>query len=277
MNPLVWMLLFATGFAITEMAVTHAVAKKLGNNGIVDVVWSAGFGGIVVLYALLAPPLTDGTQFDFRRCLLLAMVLGWSLRLGLHLYARVKKHHPQEDVRYAQLRKEWGENVDRRMFGFFQLQGAIQVVLSIPWLLSFLKNVPTRHPGALSPWEICGTALWILALVGESVADRQLASFRADPANRGSVCERGLWNYSRHPNYFFEWLVWVAFFLFTCGSPYGWLSLVAPVLMWHFLVNVTGIPMTEELSVRSKGDGYRAYQRTTSAFVPWFKRVSPQP
>jgi steroid 5-alpha reductase family enzyme len=277
MSLLLWMLLAATGFAIVEMAATHAVAKKIGNNGIVDVVWSAGFGGIAVLYALLAPPLADGTHFDLRRCLLLVMVLGWSLRLGLHLYVRVRKHHPHEDVRYAQLRKEWGADVDRRMFGFFQLQGAIQVVLSIPWLLSFLKNVPTRHTEALSPWEISGAVLWILALVGESVADRQLASFRADPANRGTVCQLGLWNYSRHPNYFFEWLVWVAFFLFACGSPYGWLSLVAPVLMWHFLVNVTGIPMTEELSVRSKGDAYREYQRSTSAFVPWFKRVSPQP
>ena len=100
----------------------------------------------------------------------------------------------------------------------------------------------------------------------------QLKQFKANPANKGRVCQAGLWNFSRHPNYFFEWLVWVAFFLFALGSPWGWVTIYCPALMLFFLLKVTGIPMTEELAVKTKGDAYREYQRTTSVFVPWFKK-----
>lgn len=270
-----WLLLIGAAlvFAVIEMSLTHGLARRLKNNGIVDVVWSAGFSGIVLVHALLAPHFTNQPLVDLRRTLLLVMVLSWSCRLAGHLWVRVRKHHPHEDVRYAQLRIEWGDQVDRKMFGFFQLQGAIQVVLSLPWLPVFLNPNPVREFAQLSAFELAAMILWIVALAGESLADRQLAAFRMNPENRGKVCQSGLWNYSRHPNYFFEWLVWVAFALYACGSPLGWLGFIAPALMWHFLVNVTGIPMTEELSVRSKGDAYREYQRSTSAFVPWFKRT----
>lgn len=267
----------ALAFAVLEMSLTHWVARRLKNNGIVDVVWSAGFAGIALVFALLAPALRDHSPLDLRRTFLLIMVLSWSFRLAGHLAVRVRKHHPHEDVRYAQLRVEWGDQVDRRMFGFFQLQGAIQVVLSVPWLVVFLNPDPVRNLAQFTVLELAAATLWILALVGEGIADRQLAAFRRNPANQGKVCQNGLWYYSRHPNYFFEWLVWVAFALYACGSPFGWLGFIAPALMWHFLVNVTGIPMTEQLSVRSKGDAYREYQRTTSPFVPWFKRTPSNP
>jgi steroid 5-alpha reductase family enzyme len=161
------------------------------------------------------------------------------------------------------------------MAGFFQVQGILQVVLSLPWLLTMLDRRPTET-FQLSGLNWLGIALWCVGLIGETIADRQLAAFRANPANKGKVCQRGLWNHSRHPNYFFEWLVWVGYAVFALSAPWGWLGLLAPALMWHFLVNVTGIPMTEELSVKSKGVAYRDYQRTTSAFVPWFKRNQPQ-
>jgi steroid 5-alpha reductase family enzyme len=103
------------------------------------------------------------------------------------------------------------------------------------------------------------------------VADQQLKRFRQDPANKGKVCQTGLWNYSRHPNYFFEWLVWVAFFLAAAATPLGWLTVYCPALMLYFLFRVTGIPATEEQSIRTKGEAYREYQRTTSVFVPWKK------
>src|SRR5208282_6572063 len=99
-------------------------------------------------------------------------------------------------------------------------------------------------------------------------ADRQLQRFKADPANRGALCQHGLWRYSRHPNYFFEWLVWVAYFVFACASPWGWLAAVSPACILALLLRVTGIPMTEEQSLRSKGEAYRRYQARTSAFVP---------
>jgi steroid 5-alpha reductase family enzyme len=127
------------------------------------------------------------------------------------------------------------------------------------------------EPG-LGAAEWSGVALWIVALCGEYLADRQLARFKADPANKGRTCQDGLWRYSRHPNYFFEWLVWCAYFLFALGSPHGIWTIYCPLLMLHFLVNVTGVKLTEEHSLRSRGDEYRRYQQTTSAFVPWFRK-----
>ena len=100
----------------------------------------------------------------------------------------------------------------------------------------------------------------------------QLQGFKKDPANRGKTCRAGLWSYSRHPNYFFEWLIWVSFFIFASASPYGWISIVCPVLIFYFLFKVSGIPATEAQALRTKGDDYRDYQRTTSAFFPWFPK-----
>ncbi len=272
------LLTFALVFVLLEMTATFALAQRLRNFGIVDIVWSAGFTPIVWLYVALAAwrtydaKLNAHPEWNGPAALTIAvLVSAWSLRLGTHLLVRVKSHHPVEDVRYAKLRQEWGAQTDRKMFGFFLLQGALQVVLSLPWLLIILDDTPMRA-FVLGPLAWAGAAIWLAGLVGESIADRQLAKFRADPANKGTVCQAGLWNYSRHPNYFFEWLIWVGYAVFALGSPWGWLGLLAPALMWHFLVNVTGVPMTEELSVKSKGDAYREYQRTTSAFVPWFKK-----
>ena len=160
------------------------------------------------------------------------------------------------------------------MFGFFLLQGALQVVLSLPWLLVVLDTTPAQR-FTLGPLAWLGAAIWLVGLVGESIADRQLAKFRADPANQGKVCQAGLWNFSRHPNYFFEWLIWVAFFVFALASPWGWLAIVGPASILYLLLRVTGIPMTEEQSLRSRGDAYRRYQKTTSAFLPWFPQTLP--
>ena len=130
-------------------------------------------------------------------------------------------------------------------------------------------------PLGLGITGIAGIALWITGLVGESIADAQLSRFRRNPANRGQVCQEGLWAWSRHPNYFFEWMVWVGYAVFASGAPWGWTGWLSPLLMLHFLLNVTGIPMTEELSVKSKGEAYRRYQRTTSAFFPWRRKTEP--
>jgi steroid 5-alpha reductase family enzyme len=195
------------------------------------------------------------------------MAVLWSLRLGTHVGLRVLSRHPQEDVRYSEIRAGWKNHFKLRVLCFFQIQAVLIAVLSIPFLIACVNPRP-----GLSPVECAGVALWLIAVAGETLADRQLKQFTAEPKNRGKVCRAGLWNYSRHPNYFFEWLVWVAFYLFALGSPLGCATIYCPALMLFFLVRVTGIPLTEKLSVKSKGDGYREYQRTTSAFVPWFKR-----
>jgi steroid 5-alpha reductase family enzyme len=255
------LILLAWAFAFALMAVVWFISVRIANAGIVDIAWSLGFAPVALLYAVLA----DG--YAPRRWLIFAMASLWSLRLGIYLYFRVMGHHPQEDRRYAELRREWGANVNGKMFGFFQLQAALLVVLSVPFLLACLNPEPQ-----INPLEWLGLAVWFVAVVGESLSDHQLKQFKKNPANKGEVCQAGLWHYSRHPNYFFEWLIWVAFFLFALGSPIGCVSVYCPALMLYFLVRVTGIPMTEDLAVKTKGEKYLAYQRTTSRFVPWFPK-----
>ena len=142
--------------------------------------------------------------------------------------------------------------------------------LSIPAFV--IASNPTA---SFSPWELVGLAVWALGYVIESVADSQKMLFLQRMSAAGEkdrVCDVGLWRYSRHPNYFFEWLIWVAFFVFALGSPWGWLALIGPASILYLLLRVTGIPLTEEQSIRSKGDAYRRYQQTTSAFIPWFPK-----
>jgi Predicted membrane protein len=120
--------------------------------------------------------------------------------------------------------------------------------------------------------EFVAAALWVIGFAGESTADRQLLHFRLDPQNRGRTCQLGLWRYSRHPNYFFEFLMWVAYALFASATPFGWIAFACPAVMLFLLLKVTGIPATEAQALRTRGDEYHEYQRTTSVFVPWPRR-----
>ena len=242
-------------------ALLYVVARRIDNYGIVDIAWSYAFGAMAAGYALF------GAGWPVRRALIAALTVVWSLRLGTHLCVRVMGHHPVEDGRYVQLRKDWAANFAPKMFGFFQMQAASVVLLGVAFVTACLNPAPALHP-----LEFAGTALWLIAITGEARADAQLAAFKRDAANKGRVCDTGLWRYSRHPNYFFEWLIWVAYFVFALASPWGWLAIVGPASILYLLLRVTGIPMTEEQSIRSRGDAYRRYQQTTSAFVPWFPK-----
>lgn len=253
--------LIATAGACTLFAVAYAFSRRVDNYGFVDVVWSYAFAVLAGFYALA------GQGWPVRRALLAAMVAVWSLRLGTHLAVRVASHHPVEDSRYVQLRRDWADVFATKMFGFFQLQAVSVVALGVAFLFAAQNPAPQLH--AL---EFAGAALWLLAISGEALADAQLASFKRDPANKGGVCTVGLWHYSRHPNYFFEWLIWVAYFLFALASPLGWIAIIGPAGILFLLLRVTGIPMAEAQSLRSRGDAFRRYQRTTSAFVPWFPK-----
>ena len=226
----------------------------------VDVGWTYGLGLLAVLYAALG-------EGDASHRVLVACLGGiWSLRLGTYLLVDRVLGRP-EDGRYAALRSKWGTRANRRFLVFFQAQAALDVVFSLP----FLFVVFNGHDG-LEPLEWAGAALWAVGLAGESAADLRLARWRANPANRGRTCRAGLWRYSRHPNYFFEWTVWIAFALISTAAPWGWIGWVAPALLLYFLFRVSGVPATEEQALRSRGEDYRRYRRETSAFVPWFPR-----
>lgn len=236
-------------------------AVKIKNGGVVDVFWSYNFPVIAVILLLLTP------GFGTRIYLICGMILLWGIRLGTHLGIRVFGHIHEEEGRYAQLRKDWAPHEDRKLFWFFQAQAFSNVLLAVPFFIITANKQPS-----LSPLEYTGVALWILALSGETLADWQLDHFKKNPANKGQVCGIGLWNYSRHPNYFFEWMIWMSYFVFALASPYGWIAFLSPAIILYLLLNVTGIPATEEQSIRSKGELYKAYQKTTSAFIPWFKK-----
>ncbi|HVS51986.1 MAG TPA: DUF1295 domain-containing protein [Opitutaceae bacterium] len=258
--------LFAMLALCVAFAALYFVARRIENYGIVDIAWSYAFGALALFYAFA------GRGWLERRALLATMAGVWSLRLGTHLFVRVAKHHPTEDARYAQLRRDWAANFAAKMFGFFQMQAVSVVALGAAFLLAAQNPAPSFRT-----LEIAGAVLWLVAISGEALADAQLAAFKRDAAHRGQVCEAGLWRYSRHPNYFFEWLIWVAFALFALASPHGWLGLVGPAGILYLLLRVTGIPMTEEQSLRSKGDAYRRYQQVTSAFVPLPRRKFSSP
>jgi steroid 5-alpha reductase family enzyme len=249
----------ATAFLL--FTVTWLLSRRLDNYSFVDVTWSYSLAVIAPVYALCS----EGS--GARRVIALVMACLWSFRLGTYLLLRIASHHPHEDVRYQVLRAKWEGHLGSRFFAFFQAQALLIVLLSIPILLAFLNPTPR-----LSLWEILGAAVWLIGILGESVADAQMKRFKSDASNKGKVCNIGLWRYSRHPNYFFESVIWWGFWLFACGSPWGWVTVYAPLMILYFLLRVTGIPLTEKCSLESKGDAYRDYQRTTSAFIPWFPK-----
>jgi steroid 5-alpha reductase family enzyme len=174
--------------------------------------------------------------------------------------------HPEEG-RYQQLRRAWKTNIPLKFLAFFEFQALLCVVLAAPFVIAARNASPE-----LSVFEWAGVGLWGLAVVGETTADIQLSNFKRNPAHKGHTCQAGLWHYSRHPNYFFEWLIWMAFALFALASPGGYWGLLSPALILYFVLRVTGIPATEAQAIRTRGDEYRRYQQTTSAFVPWFPR-----
>jgi len=257
-NPIEIMLL---GFVILAgvMAALWVVQLRTKNAGIVDVAWAFGVGGLGVLYAVL------GSGAVGYRILIAAMTGIWGLRLGAHLFARVVG--APEEGRYRRLRDRWGESANRNLLVFFELQAVLAVVLSVPFVIAASADA---LPGPL--WIASGLALFAMAIVGETVADRQLARFVARPDSRGRTCREGFWRYSRHPNYFFEWLVWVSFAWVVTPAPWGILAWVSPVLMLFLVLRVTGIPPTEQQALASRGEDYRRYQRETSAFVPWWPK-----
>ncbi len=257
-------LLTATLGLMVLFALAYLWARRLDNYGIVDVVWSYSFTAVAWHYAL------TGEGWVARNLVIAALATVWSVRLGSHLHRRVKSHHPQEDSRYVQLREDWKGNFVPMMFGFFQLQAVSVVILSAPLFF------PTRNASpAFNTWETIGTALAVFALIGETLADAQLKAFVRNPANKGQVCTVGLWRFSRHPNYFFTWCVWLGLGLFSCGSAWGGVGLLAPAVLLHLLLNVTGVPTAEASSLKSKGDAFRAYQRTTNKFFPGPPRRDP--
>ena len=246
------------------MAGAWVVQQRTGNSGWVDTIWTFSLGLVGAASALWP---IGGAAPNARQWLVAALVAIWSLRLGLHIAVRTSGI--SDDPRYAAFAKEWGVDSARKMFVFLQNQG----LGSIP--LVFAIFVAARFPSdVLRVQDYLGVLILFAGIAGEALADAQLKRFRTDPANKGRVCDIGLWRWSRHPNYFFEWFGWLAYPVIALSVDYppsylwGWATLLAPAFMYWILVHVTGIPPLEEQMLRSRGERYRDYQSRTSMFFP---------
>jgi len=235
-----------------------AVTKKKSNVTAVDAIWASSIPAICLIHALLS-------DADLPRRILVGLCISfWGARLSLHLWNdRVRSG--QEDGRYAKFRRQWGGNADRNFWFLFQAQALLVFALS-----SFIWPSLINSTKFGAWYDYLGLSLWAVAITGQALADRQLKDFKAKKT--GKTLQAGLWRYSRHPNYFFEWVHWFAYVFWAWGSDWELLALGGPILMLWFLIKVTGIPAAEEQSLRSRGDEYREYQRRTSAFIPWFPK-----
>jgi steroid 5-alpha reductase family enzyme len=248
---------------VVAMSGAWAVQRVTGNSGWIDAIWSLSTGAAAVAYALIP---TAGYQPTSRAVLAAVLVGAWSLRLGLHIAARTAAS-TAEDPRYAQFRKDWGASFQIKLFAFLMIQAAAAAILALSVL------VAARNPAPRLAWtDALGAIVLVVAIAGEGLADAQLRKFKAYGPNKGAICEVGLWSWSRHPNYFFEWFGWLAYPLLAFdaggGWPWGWAALSAPIFMYYLLRYASGVPPTEEAMAKSRGAAFEDYKRRVSVFFP---------
>jgi steroid 5-alpha reductase family enzyme len=251
-------LLSAAGFAalvvFVYMTTWFVVAMVSGRNDIADVAWGLGF--VVVAWALVIRQGDPGA----RLLLIAGLHTAWGIRLAIHIHTRNRGRG--EDFRYENWRKQWGRwFVPRTYLQVFLLQGFFMVLICAPAVAA--AAAPEAPVG---PFAILGTAVWLFGLVFEAIGDAQLLAFKRDPANKGAIMNRGLWRYTRHPNYFGEVVLWWGVWLVALPVELGWLAIVGPLTITVLLLRVSGIPMLEK-KYEGRAD-WEAYKARTSAFVP---------
>ncbi len=241
------------------MLAAWLMAMRTGSGSWADVFWSYGTG-LAGVFLALAP----FSAISERQWLVAAIATLWSVRLGTHILTRTMGS--PEDPRYAALRREWGDRHRMELFKFLQIQAAA----SLPLVLAIAIAAHSPAPlGRLQDWLALAVAL--IALGGEALSDQQLRRFAQNPANKGKVCDQGLWAFSRHPNYVFETLGWCIYPVMVLQLSW-WpsiFSLLAPALIYYLLRHVSGVPLLEAHMVRSRGEAYRDYQSRVPVFFPF--------
>ena len=253
-----------TAFAYFTILFVMAVIAK--DNSILDIAWGPSF--IVTAWVALGVNMARspaGAAFGARQYLVGALVTVWGLRLGIRIFRRNRGRG--EDPRYVKFREEWGKYfLLRSYFQLFLFQGVI-LMLNVTPVLLIMAGI--RKTLEWSDW--LGLAVWVTGFLFESIGDYQLDSFLKVPENRGTIIDRGLWRYTRHPNYFGESTMWWGIFVIAVNQPWGWIGVIGPTVITAMLLFVSGIPMTERLM--EKTPGWEEYKRTTSMFIPWFKKA----
>ena len=261
---------FAALLLSALMAAAWATQYKTRNSGWADVFWSyeMGLGGVFLALVPWDGSWQDGTWHGptARQWLVAILVAIWSVRLGTHILKRTLKS-TAEDPRYAEMRQQWKDAFQSRLFWFLQIQALAAFVL----VLSVGIAAHNPAPG-IRIIDVIGAFVLLGAIYGEGAADTELRQFAADKTNKGKICDVGLWGWSRHPNYFFEWFGWLAYPIIAidlAGTyPWGFLALSGPIFMFVLLRYVSGVPPLEEHMIRKHGGNFRAYQERVSAFFP---------
>lgn len=248
----------AAALLLTTLVWLASLRKR--DASVIDIFWGLTFVLLGWLYFAF------GGQTVFRQWLVPVLVTLWGVRLSVYILWRNWGHG--EDPRYAAMRAKYGAKFPwLSLIIVFWLQAFLAWIIAIP-----LWKVQVADGPAATTWlDVLGVTLFLCGLVMESVADLQLARFRADRTNRGKVLDRGLWRYSRHPNYFGEALVWWGLFLVVLSTPGSWWTVLSPVLITYLLLRVSGVTLLEN-NLKTSKPAYREYIEKTNAFVPWFPR-----
>lgn len=241
---------------VMAIAWVHAIVIK--NTSYVDVLWGYGVGILGFIYLVFESETCDPT----RLALLKALLLTWSIRLGTHLLTRC--WGKPEDARYAYLRAAMGGKAQLGFFVFFQVQAFWVVLFASPFLI-LVKN-----PNPINSLDHIGLIIWLTGFAGLHLADKQLKLFKQTPGRtRADVCKTGLWKFSRHPNYFFEWILWIGYILLGWQAPSGVWLLLLPIILYIFLSKITGVPFVEARKLEASGEEYKTYIKQTNSFFPW--------
>lgn len=232
---------------------------KTRNADIVDITWSLGIVICSVYYFFHLNAIQSVS------ILMLIFPALWYLRLSVHLIIRYRIEH--EDSRYAYLRNHWENNTQLKFFLFFQFQALLIFIFVLP--AYWVSHVPFE----LNVRVISALLIGGVSLLGVTISDKQLYVFKTNNKHTKKVCDSGLWKYSRHPNYFFEWVHWFVYPILLINTPYFYWALIYPFLMLIFLLKLTGIPFSEQQSLINRGDTYRDYQNRTNKFFPWKPKV----
>jgi steroid 5-alpha reductase family enzyme len=242
------------GAVFLYMNLLFLLALVLKKNDIVDVAWGMGFIFIAILSLLLMP------GWNFRRLLVSGFVIIWGLRLAIYIFLRNKGR--KEDFRYARWKKDWGSQwIIRSYLQVFILQGFFMLTIAYPLFL-----LAQNQADAITYLDIAGIIIWLTGFFFEAVGDAQMRRFKRDAANRGRIMDRGLWKYTRHPNYFGESAMWWGIFVITLNAPSGWAAIFSPLIITFLLLRVSGVPLLEKKY--ADNPDYREYIRKTSAFLP---------
>ena len=251
------------GLATVQTALTLVwmISVKLRDASVADICWGLGFVLLAWLYCFLSP-----AALTPRSWLVAALITLWGARLSLHIFRR---HRGGEDPRYQAMRASHGPAFWwRSLFTVFWLQGAILWFVALPMLVA----VRATAPAALTAVDGLGVLLFAVGFCFEVVGDHQLERFRAEPGNRGRVLDRGLWRYTRHPNYFGDATMWWGIYAIAASTPGGWLTVLSPSLMMLLLMRVSGVTLLED-GLKASKPGYSGYIARTPAFFPWVPRA----